>query len=166
MTIRARIRELRKEAGLSQQELARRLGASQSTISAWERRDSGVVPGGNLLVELCKEFGTSPRYILRGEGPRHAQPDARLSELIDKLDSLPSYSREAQLLARDLDTLTDERQRRRAYNAAIRAIEWVRGGRPTPTSFEPSPEPEADPRTPGEGDPSRPSPRSTRQPAR
>lgn len=57
-----RIKELRKAAGLTQQELATYLGVNQTAISQWER---GVTsPGGELLLELSRYFEVSADYIL------------------------------------------------------------------------------------------------------
>lgn len=45
-------REMRKRAGLTQQELARKMGKQQSAISRLESPDKEVMPGLDLLIEL------------------------------------------------------------------------------------------------------------------
>lgn len=57
-----RLKELRKAAGLSQQELADALSVHQTLISQIEREV--VVPSGQLMVELADYFGVSTDYLL------------------------------------------------------------------------------------------------------
>ena len=61
----ARIAALRRQAGQSQTELARRLGVSPSTVGMYEqgRRE----PGGAILVALSENFGVSTDYLLTGK---------------------------------------------------------------------------------------------------
>lgn len=159
MDIKARRVERLRSLNKSARELADlRIGG----YSYWKGMLEGVRPFGEKKARELEQALQKPPGWFDQDGE---QPD-RLAELLARIETLPAYSREAQLLARDLDTITDERQRRRAYNAAIRAIEWVRTGRPTPTSFEPTQEPAETQRTPAADDPSRPSRSSKRQPAR
>ena len=67
-----RIRELRKAAGLTQQELATYLGVNQTAISQWEREVTS--PGGELLVELSRFFNASADYILGKSEDRTVSP--------------------------------------------------------------------------------------------
>ena len=62
-----RIAILRISKGLSQAELARRIGVSASTVSMYEqgRRE----PSLGLLVRLAKELGATTDYLLMGETP-------------------------------------------------------------------------------------------------
>lgn len=70
----ARIAALRRSAGWSQAELARRLQVSASAIGMYEqgRRE----PAGELLVAMAEAFGVSTDYLLTGktasetDGPR------------------------------------------------------------------------------------------------
>ncbi len=57
-----RLKELRNEKELSQDELAKQTGLSRSAISAWE---SGTrVPAATAVVVLAKFFGVSSDYLL------------------------------------------------------------------------------------------------------
>lgn len=57
-----RLKELRNEKELSQDELAKQTGLSRSAISAWE---SGTrVPAATAVVALAKFFGVSADYLL------------------------------------------------------------------------------------------------------
>ena len=57
-----RLRELRKEKGLSCRALAKILGTSDSTIVFWEN-DKSEITGVNL-VKLAKYFGVTSDYLL------------------------------------------------------------------------------------------------------
>lgn len=59
------LRELRKRAGLSQQQLSELLGVNQTAISQWER---GVTtPSSRMLMKLSQIFMTSPSVLLDNE---------------------------------------------------------------------------------------------------
>lgn len=56
------IRLLREKAGVSQSELARRLGVTRSSVNAWE---SGLsAPTAVYLIELAKYFHVSTDFLL------------------------------------------------------------------------------------------------------
>lgn len=58
-------KNLRKEAGLSQEELSYQLGVSRQAISKWER-DSGY-PETEKIVRMSKLFNVSLDYLLNEE---------------------------------------------------------------------------------------------------
>lgn len=57
-----RLKELRKEAGINQTELASRLGIVQSTLSHWEQGKYDI--DNESLVKLAEIFDCSIDYIL------------------------------------------------------------------------------------------------------
>ena len=61
-----RLRSARRERGMSQEDLARRVGISMISISRLER---GVHrPKHQNLEAIARELGVSPSWILTGEG--------------------------------------------------------------------------------------------------
>ena len=56
------IKNLRKEKGLSQEELAIKLNVVRQTVSKWERGLS--VPDSSMLISLAEELGTSVNVLL------------------------------------------------------------------------------------------------------
>ena len=60
--MRNRIRELRKEYGLKQEELAARINVSQQTISRIENEENSLPA--DTLTDLAKFFDVSVDYIL------------------------------------------------------------------------------------------------------
>lgn len=66
MTIGEKIKDLRKSAGLSQAELAFRLGLFQKDVSRWE---SGThSPQAETLARLCKALNVSADELLLCDG--------------------------------------------------------------------------------------------------
>ena len=57
-----RIKELRKEFGLSQVELAARMEVTKQTISNWENEN--IQPSIEMLVRIAKLFHVSTDYLL------------------------------------------------------------------------------------------------------
>ena len=58
----ARIKELRKEFGLSQVELAARMEVTKQTISNWEIEN--IQPSIDMLVDLANVFNVTTDYLL------------------------------------------------------------------------------------------------------
>lgn len=83
------IRYLREKFGLSQSELARRLGVTRSSINAWE---SGLsAPTAVYLVEMSKLFHVSVDYILGLETNHRLNLSNFTEEEIRILYSLVDY---------------------------------------------------------------------------
>ena len=57
-----RIMQLRKEAGLSQKELAEKTGVNQTAVSQWETGKTS--PGSGATSSLCTLFDVSFEYLL------------------------------------------------------------------------------------------------------
>ena len=87
-----RIKELRKQLRLTQQQFAERIGSVQNTITGYEtgRR----VPSGQVIALICREFGVNETWLRTGEGEMFApvDPENQLMEwagrvLADSSDS-------------------------------------------------------------------------------
>lgn len=62
-----RLKELRKILGLTQQEMADKIGVKRNTIATYE---SGKVdPSSRTLADICKEFGVREEWLRTGEDP-------------------------------------------------------------------------------------------------
>ena len=64
MKIGGYIQHLRKAAGLTQKELAEKLGVSFQAVSKWENGDA--LPDTGLLLELCDALNTTVDKLLNG----------------------------------------------------------------------------------------------------
>ena len=62
MKINQRIKELRKERGLNQRELAQAIKVSQPTVAAWENGENE--PKAIYIYRLAKFFDVTSDYLL------------------------------------------------------------------------------------------------------
>ncbi len=67
-----RLAAARENAGMSQKDLARKVGVKTSTMRNWE--DDIAEPRANRLATLCGILGVSLRWLLTGEGDDVAPP--------------------------------------------------------------------------------------------
>ena len=67
MTIAERIQSLRKASGISQEELAERIGVSRQAVSKWEGRQS--LPDLEKIILLSDQLETTTDYLLKGIPP-------------------------------------------------------------------------------------------------
>ena len=84
MEFRERLKELRSQAGISQAELATRLGMSKSTIGMYEvgQTDPSIV----ALKQIARFFHVDACYLLGEE--KDVEYDYDTLELIDKYQQL------------------------------------------------------------------------------
>lgn len=71
MTAGAKIQALRKSKGLTQEELASKLGVSRQAVSRWELNE--VLPETGNLIQLSKIFGVSIDYLLDNQVKTEAE---------------------------------------------------------------------------------------------
>ncbi len=62
MKLNQTIKRLRKEKGLTQEQLAEEVGVSLMTVRRWEWGES--IPKSNMLLKLADVFGLSPEALL------------------------------------------------------------------------------------------------------
>lgn len=65
MELYDKLYEIRKEKGLSQEDVAEKLDISRQSISRWET--GRAKPSTENLISLCKIYGVSPNTFLDGE---------------------------------------------------------------------------------------------------
>ena len=82
MNLSDRIQELRKTKGLSQEELADRVGVSRQAVSKWESEQS--TPELDKVVTLSEIFDVTTDYLLKGVEPVPAKDreDGRLGSRV------------------------------------------------------------------------------------
>ena len=101
-SIGERLTALRKARGITQVELAAKLGMSQPLLSKYERGDLRL--HGALVAQLARHLGASTDQIL-GVTPikaNGAPTDRRFVQRLQKIDKLPK--RERQMLLGTIDT--------------------------------------------------------------
>ena len=72
MTFSEKLTGLRRKSGMSQEQLADRLGVTRQSVSKWENDAS--VPDLEKLVKLSGVFGVSLDELVKGEVPDSAAP--------------------------------------------------------------------------------------------
>lgn len=107
MTLGERIKQLRKENGMTQVDMAQKLGVTKGTVSTWET-DSRV-PGFETLNQMCDMFQRSLDYLMgrsddatlptkTGEGQNElamSQVAEDLREYVLKYCRLDQYGKDA-----------------------------------------------------------------------
>lgn len=87
-TIHSRIRQARINAGLTQSQLAERLGVTPQSVQQWE---STTAPRRNRLVALCTLLNVKPSWVLTGiNQPEYKLLEAKVSN--DEYAFIPQYS--------------------------------------------------------------------------
>lgn len=84
MTLGEKIQKLRKERGLSQEELAKKVTVTRQTISKWELNQS--MPDLDFIAQLSQIFDVSSDYLIRDEmtEPDEASPMRRSPRFTEK----------------------------------------------------------------------------------
>ena len=88
MALQEKIYKLRKSRGMSQEELAERVGVTRQAVSKWEMGTS--VPELETLVALAKCFGVTTDYLLSEDTPIQSQTETTPPKQ-DWLDRLPGF---------------------------------------------------------------------------
>ncbi|MCX6272786.1 MAG: helix-turn-helix transcriptional regulator [Bacteroidetes bacterium] len=89
-----RIQILRKEAGLTQAELAKQIAISHTQMARYEIK--GVQPPADVLKKLADLFGTSVDFLVSGNNEAKAQAtlkDAELIKQFKEVDQLPDLEK-------------------------------------------------------------------------
>ncbi len=87
MNMADRIQYLRKTKGISQEELADKVGVSRQAVSKWESEQS--MPDLDKVITMSEYFDVTTDYILRGIEPT-ANKDVKSSDLTSKILYLAS----------------------------------------------------------------------------
>ncbi len=72
MNIGERIQNLRKDAGMSQEQLGEKLGVSRQAVSKWETGES--LPELDKIILIAQVFGVTTDELLRGNDPEGKDP--------------------------------------------------------------------------------------------
>lgn len=82
--LKDRIKQIRKGAGLTQQEFAARAGISYSALAAYEA--SGRQPSTAAVTAICRTFGVNPEWLRTGDGEPYEDrtENDRLHEFVEK----------------------------------------------------------------------------------
>jgi transcriptional regulator with XRE-family HTH domain len=71
--IGARIKDIRKSAGLTQQRFADRIGLKRNTVGNYEI--NLITPSDRTIADICREFNVSEVWLRTGEGDPYIKLD-------------------------------------------------------------------------------------------
>jgi transcriptional regulator with XRE-family HTH domain len=87
------LKMLRETAGLSQRELAERIGEIHSNVHYWE--SSGNLPRSDVLMPMAKALGVTVEELLGEVRSRRAvSPGGKLGPLVEQISKLPRRQQE------------------------------------------------------------------------
>ncbi len=91
MNVGQRIKQRRKELGISADKLGEALGKDRSTIFRYEKGDIEKLPL-DILEPIAKVLQTTPRYLMGWEEDNQAKP-AQEDELSDNIKMLVDFAK-------------------------------------------------------------------------
>lgn len=83
MSINSRVKEIRKQSGMSQKEFAERLGIAQTGVSYMEKDGSNISAAS--VKNICFQFNIREEWLLNGTGDMYANDETEYSALIDRV---------------------------------------------------------------------------------
>jgi transcriptional regulator with XRE-family HTH domain len=88
MSLSERVRDLRKEHGWSQGELAEKVGADPAQISRYE--NARITPSADVVVRIAEVFDVSTDYLLVDDAPRRPfrRGDEALGDRLAQVEEL------------------------------------------------------------------------------
>lgn len=100
-----RLHAAREAAGLSQAQVAAKLGLTQSAYAFWERRKVALRP--EQIEAVAKILGVTAEHLFgAGEAPRRGQgPTGKARQLFERVSKLPRATQQ-RILANVEDALT------------------------------------------------------------
>jgi transcriptional regulator with XRE-family HTH domain len=71
--LKSRIKQIRKDTGLTQSEFGEKIGVKGNTVTTYET--GARVPSDAVIHSICREFNISELWLRTGEGEPHIQRD-------------------------------------------------------------------------------------------
>lgn len=79
-----RIKKIRKDAQLTQEEFGKRLGVKRNTVATYEMGRSTPIDG--IIFSICREFGVNEEWLRDGIGDPYKSKNGSFSELLSDLE--------------------------------------------------------------------------------
>lgn len=86
-----RIKQLREQNGMTQSELAKKLGITRSSVNAWEMGIS--VPSTQYIIELSQLFKVTTDYLLKNDKETTISVSGLTEEDIHLITGIVAYLR-------------------------------------------------------------------------
>lgn len=82
-----RIKRIRTDAGMTQEEFGREIGATRGMVTTYEK---GTIPTQSTRMLICSKFNVSESWLETGEGVPYKE--GLIPELANALRSMPSVA--------------------------------------------------------------------------
>lgn len=117
-----RIKAIRKEKGLTQQQFADALGVSKNNIVNYETGRRG--PTAAVIQLICKEYSVNESWLQFGEGEMHApfSKEQEIADIASKMYKIDENSFRYQLIK--LIAQMDEDQMKMLKDMAVKLAEF------------------------------------------
>jgi len=102
-TLGQRLARLRKERGLTQVALAKKIGIRQSMVSSYEGSKLGLTAEMTLRFALALEVSTDEILHPKGKRPLQQKPSRRVMRRVEQINRLPA--RQQSFVLRALDSI-------------------------------------------------------------
>ena len=90
--MKTRLKQLRKQLGLSQQEFGKALGVSNTAISKLENGENNVTD--QMIKLICREFNVDYIWLTTGKGEMFVGEEVEFARLVDRvMDSEDEFVR-------------------------------------------------------------------------
>lgn len=77
-----RIKKIRKDAGLTQEQFAKRLGVKRNTVATYEMGRSTPIDA--AITSICREFGVNEDWLRNGTEPMYLPNGDKLEGYLAK----------------------------------------------------------------------------------
>jgi len=91
-----RIQQLRKTSGLTQADLAKKIGISHTQMARYEIKN--IYPPADVLKNLAELFGTTIDFLVMGDNETKAQASLKDAELINQFKKIAVLPEEEKTL--------------------------------------------------------------------
>lgn len=112
MEFSERLKELRKQAHLTQVELAKRLGIGQSSYADWERGKKN--PTQENLIKLAQILNVSVDYLVGNSDEENTNKELEDIELLFRMNSKGLTDEEKEIFKKELIEFMEKRKK--AFN--------------------------------------------------
>lgn len=109
MEFSERLKDLRKQSGLTQVDVARKLGISQQAYASWER--GAKKPTQENLIKLSKILYVSVDYLLGNTESKQTSDVLEDIELLFRMNSKDLTKEEKEIFKRELIEFIEERKK-------------------------------------------------------
>ncbi len=109
MAFAERLKELRKQAHLTQVELAKRLGIGQSSYADWERGKKN--PTQENLIKLAQILNVSVDYLIGNSDEENTNKELEDIELLFRMNSKGLTDEEKAIFKKELIEFMEERKK-------------------------------------------------------